>query len=96
MLSQVTALSTIPRALEIYDEIRRPFSQDIQRLSLRSGITVLMDKSGEVTLGPDHVQGDLLGSAEDLGKLFAWSWTTSVMPDWDRAVDAVKSIVNVS
>ncbi|TCD65214.1 hypothetical protein EIP91_002961 [Steccherinum ochraceum] len=86
LLSQVRSSSRIIDALAVYDEIRRPFSQNIQNLSLKTGIALFMDKKGDVPFGPTFEYGELENSAEDFSKLFDWSATTSVLPDRDRAL----------
>ncbi|TCD61471.1 hypothetical protein EIP91_008406 [Steccherinum ochraceum] len=86
VLSQVQSNSRCADALTVYDEIRRPFSQSIQRLALKTGIALFMDKKGEVPLGPTFEYGELEDSAEGFGKLFEWSATTSLLPDRDRAL----------
>ncbi|TCD65215.1 hypothetical protein EIP91_002962 [Steccherinum ochraceum] len=86
LLSQVRSNSRCIDALTVYDEMRRPFSQNIQNVSLKTGITLFMDKKGEVPLGPAFEYGELEDSAQDFGALFQWSATTSLLPDRDQAL----------
>lgn len=86
-LSKAHTLKNVPEALKIYDEVRRPFSQHIQRLSLRTGISQLMTKTGEVPVGETFEYGELEDDPEVLRQYYGWSWTTSVMPDRDRTLE---------
>ncbi|TCD65213.1 hypothetical protein EIP91_002960 [Steccherinum ochraceum] len=95
LLSQVQDNDRIIDALNVYDEVRRPFSQSIQDLSLRTGISLLMNKKGEVALGPDFEYGELEESSEDFSKLYGWSSTTSVMPDRDRALKRYRELTQI-
>ncbi|KAH8084326.1 hypothetical protein BXZ70DRAFT_1046108 [Cristinia sonorae] len=87
LLSRTESLPQLPEALRIYDTIRRPFSQSIQRKSLHVGIAELMDERGEVPLGPTPVYGRLLEDPEVMRSHYQWLLTTSLMPDRDRALE---------
>jgi len=90
-----TNLQTLPHVLQVYDAIRRPFSQDIVQRSRKSGMLY------DFLLSPSEADGvavDVAGdsAADNLARrsalaqqLMLWTNQTSVMDDRDRALQAL-------
>ncbi|KAI0799845.1 FAD/NAD(P)-binding domain-containing protein, partial [Irpex lacteus] len=101
-----TENSSIPTALRIYDTTRRPFAQQIQDLSFKTGEIAWLD-SPRVRMyrdsnnSEDSVAGD--GSIpervlrevieEDMVDVQRWTWTTDPMGDVERAVRELEAAV---
>ncbi|KAH9840776.1 FAD/NAD(P)-binding domain-containing protein [Rhodofomes roseus] len=93
-----TNRQTLPRVLQIYDAIRRPFSQDIMQRSRNSG------RLYEFGLSPTESEGDVVGmtghsAADDIARrsaalqrMLSWAVETSVMDDRDRALQALDRV----
>ncbi len=78
------SLKTLPLALKVYDEIRRPRSQEILRRSLDTGGLYFMQKGrmGEVfkeeSATAKFPAGALEEHAEDLRAAFQWTHTSDI------------------
>ncbi|KZT01925.1 FAD/NAD(P)-binding domain-containing protein [Laetiporus sulphureus 93-53] len=86
---------TLPRALQIYDSIRRPFSQWVVQHSRATGdfddlraaeFEKLSDTKGALS------EGQLAKISESLDSMFEWHMNTSVMPDRDRALELLNAM----
>jgi len=75
-----TTLETIPRALAVYDKIRRPFSSEIAVLSMQSART----------LSAWHA-GDLADLGERMTKEREWAWLTDMEDTLRDAVEMLDS-----
>ncbi|KAH8105384.1 hypothetical protein BXZ70DRAFT_1004888 [Cristinia sonorae] len=88
-----TTRETLPVALQVYDEIRRPFSQDILRRSYETGqIYYLQSRRLKDVTAEDSAAGDVTADTlenlcGDLREIFRWTWSTAVTSDCDQAVD---------
>ncbi|KAI0637653.1 FAD/NAD-P-binding domain-containing protein [Trametes polyzona] len=92
--------ATIPAALKIYDELRRPVAQMVARLSLHSGnlhnltdpeldgITPEQSASGK---GFTHEQLEKVG--ETLEKLKSWRWGTTIEKDCQTALERLQEAI---
>jgi len=91
-----TTTKTLPTALQVYDEIRRPFSQDIQCRSLAAGQLGTLNNAELLDVTEDQsfaggISLDALKRVDaELEELYDWTWTTSAMDDRDRAVKLLK------
>ncbi|KAG1878042.1 FAD/NAD(P)-binding domain-containing protein [Suillus subalutaceus] len=74
-----TTLETVPRALAIYDRLRRPFSSEVARRSMRSG--QLCASQEDVPL---HELGDTIT------KNWEWAWLTELDDALEEAVRLVE------
>jgi len=88
-----TTHETLPVALQVYDEIRRPFSQDILRRSYETGQIYYLqsrrvkDVTVESSAGGNVSSETLDGLCGDLREAFRWTWSTAVTTDCDQAID---------
>lgn len=77
-------------ALSIYDALRRPFSQHVQRLSFRLGEVYWLDtpRTARYPAGPgvDIALDDLHAVHAEIVDLHRWTWTTTLSADRERAV----------
>lgn len=97
-----TQHETITTALRIYDDVRRPFAQSIQDLSLKSGETVgLLSPRFQYITAEDSAKGAL--SASDLEHLHSdlmdtlrWTWTTTLRGDYDKALEILRGKLSQS
>ncbi|TCD71096.1 hypothetical protein EIP91_000190 [Steccherinum ochraceum] len=91
-----TTRETLPIALQTYDEIRRPFSQDILRRSYETGqIYYLQSRRMKDVTAESSANGSvstetLEGLCGDLREAFRWTWSTAVTSDCDQAVDLLR------
>ncbi|EIW74563.1 FAD/NAD(P)-binding domain-containing protein [Coniophora puteana RWD-64-598 SS2] len=72
---QRTTIATLPTALAVYDQIRRPFAQGIAAASMMNGLISGME-----------VGEPLSQMEESISKQWSWGWTTSLDPDVEKAV----------
>ena len=93
---------TIPQVLQAYDQVRRPFSQDIVRRSHRSGMMYcfqdghLKDVSAEDSAAGKIPLEQLEALRDDIAELLEWTWSTSAMGDRDRAVKLLHDMLEVA
>ena len=89
--------NTIGRALEVYDEVRRPFAQNVQELSFKVGQVVWLDSPSvhqycaeESAAGriPETVLRELV--TKDLADHFRWTWETDPQIDVQLAIQKLK------
>jgi len=83
-----TTLSTLTRALRIYDTVRRPYAQAVAETSRECGMLFTLNY-------PDLSSRDIVSSqatdklrviAETIRKKWAWAWDTTLDGDVQRAV----------
>jgi salicylate hydroxylase len=74
-----TTLETVPRALAIYDKLRRPFSSEVARRSMRSGQLCAFQEDV-----PLHELGDTIT------KNWEWAWLTDLDDALEEAVRLVE------
>ncbi|KAF8624148.1 hypothetical protein AX17_007211 [Amanita inopinata Kibby_2008] len=88
-----TTLETLDHALQVYDQVRRPFSLEVYRKSRLAGqymmlhpdvIDLTEDKDGVVD--GEQTRGKLLNLAEELTKNWEWSWTTRIDGEFEGAL----------
>lgn len=90
-------LKTLPRALQIYDQIRRPFSQRILQRSRLTGLhfNLLLpefkDVSEEASASGAVTKAQLENIGNAIGDLWLWASTTSIMDDRDMAVQLLEA-----
>ncbi|KAI0085592.1 hypothetical protein BDY19DRAFT_442598 [Irpex rosettiformis] len=97
-----TTKATIPSALAVYDEIRRPFAQHIQELSFKTGEIAWLDgprtqsySAEECAAGriPESVLQQTI--SEDMAGVQRWTWTTDPQADLKLAVEKLKAKVEL-
>lgn len=74
-----TTLETIPRALAIYDKLRRPFSSEVAQRSMRSGQLCAFQEDV-----PLHELGDTIT------KNWEWAWLTELDDALEEAIRLVE------
>lgn len=88
----------IPSALAIYDDTRRPFTQNVQELSYKAGQTVNLDSprtqsySAEASAAgaiPEKTVKEII--SEDLADCQKWTWATTPQADLGLAVQKLKA-----
>ncbi|CCL98472.1 uncharacterized protein FIBRA_00470 [Fibroporia radiculosa] len=99
ILSQPTVtLETLPQALQVYDAIRRPFSQNVQAMSRITGTVYdLNDKVVEELVGHDGISKPLsVNELEILGQkvedLMSWLRSTSALDERAAALEMLKTL----
>lgn len=100
MLSHpLVTLESLPHALKIYDEIRRPFSQEIVRRSRDMGRCYELLGPGFEHLTENASSYGVVTSAEleELGKsadgLIQWVGNTSIMGDRAKALELLDTVL---
>ncbi len=101
-----TENSSIPTALRIYDTTRRPFAQQIQDLSFKTGEIAWLDSprvrmyrdsnnSEDSVAGDGRIPERVLREVieEDMVDVQRWTWTTDPMGDVERAVRELEAAV---
>ena len=98
-----TTKETVSAALTVYDEIRRPFAQNIQELSFKAGEIAWLDgprtqsysvedsAAGRI---PESVVKEVV--AEDMADIQKWTWTTDPQSDLRLAVQKLKEKTNIN
>lgn len=96
VLARITPTSdnseSIIRALKVYNTIRRPASQNVQRLSRANGLTYeLNDDECQNISVQDSAAGMvpmelLAGINKKIEENFGWTWRTSIARDRDEAI----------
>ncbi|CCL98471.1 uncharacterized protein FIBRA_00469 [Fibroporia radiculosa] len=97
-----TTLENVDQVLKVYDEIRRPFSQEIVEKSRGNGLKydlrspglewMTEEKSVTSPLTPAQLE-ELGDSIEDA---FTWVKTTSVMDDLDKGIKRLEEVLQLS
>ncbi|KAH9921689.1 FAD/NAD(P)-binding domain-containing protein [Epithele typhae] len=88
--------ATLPEALEVYDALRRPVSQDVHRRSRQTGHTINLERAGwENVSAAESARGgfpkemlDRVGAA--IEEEMAWVGASSIMDDHARACEMVR------
>ncbi|KZT01919.1 FAD/NAD-P-binding domain-containing protein [Laetiporus sulphureus 93-53] len=86
---------TLPRALQIYDSIRRPITQWVVQHSRATGDFYDLRAAGFDTLSDTKgalSEGQLAKISKSLDGMFEWHLNTSVMPDRDRALELLDAM----
>jgi hypothetical protein len=98
-----TQRETLEHSLSVFDEIRRPFSQHIQDMSLEFGKTVRLGSSRMQAYSVEdssagRIPHDELMELmdEDVKALTRWTWTTTITEDLQLGVDKLKAKVTSS
>ncbi|KAI0923676.1 hypothetical protein AcW1_006568 [Taiwanofungus camphoratus] len=83
-----TTIAMIPRALKVYDAVRRPAAQRIATASRENGLLYTLNYPGLMFEHGDGEQSTKLLSeiAIRIRKSWEWAWDTTVDEDVDRAV----------
>ena len=85
-----TTKATLMLALRIYDEVRRPVAQQVQRHSLLTGQTLFLDRMEGVTVENSAAgfipEARILQQGEEVRQLYEWTCTTSALPDRNKAL----------
>ena len=98
-----TTKATIPSALAVYDEIRRPFAQNVQELSFKAGEIAWLDgprtqsySAEDSAAGriPESVVKEVV--AEDVAGIQKWTWTTDPQADLRLAMQKLKEKTNTN
>ena len=83
-----TTLTTLSMALKVYEEIRLPFANDIQRRSMESSDMFTFSDPRFTSL--DNATEADMGKLWDFGftvvESWKWAWTTDVEGDKNRAI----------
>ncbi|KAI0689374.1 hypothetical protein BC835DRAFT_255975 [Cytidiella melzeri] len=94
---------SIQRALEVYDEVRRPFAQHIQDLSFQYGDMLrlesprMMHYTTEDSIAGKISRDELMELLEqDTMDVQRWMWTTTPREDLERAIVKLRATANVS
>ncbi|KAL4249900.1 FAD/NAD(P)-binding domain superfamily protein [Abortiporus biennis] len=89
-----TTISTLPKILEIYDTIRRPFAQQAMNRSRENAMLYTLTFPGLTFDRPedyDDTQKRRLSEVcYRIRKNWEWVWTTTIDEDIDRAVDMLE------
>lgn len=90
-----TTKSTLSRALEAYDTVRRPFSQRVAHVSHENGLLYTMNFPGLMFNAPVTEDSD---GVSKLREIYArirmnweWAWETTVDGDVEVAVGMLES-----
>ncbi|OBZ71586.1 Salicylate hydroxylase [Grifola frondosa] len=83
---------TLPLALKVYDEIRRPFSQKVQQGSKEAGMLYEFINIGDDVGDENHAPSEL-NFGEALERLLGWTATGSAMGDRQRALQMVAECI---
>ena len=94
LASPFVTLKTLPQALKIYEEIRLPFANKIQRDSNATGdVLMFHDPRFSSLLGyarddgeTEVDQGKLWEIGHEFTELWKYAWTTDVEDEKDRAI----------
>ncbi|OCH96283.1 FAD/NAD(P)-binding domain-containing protein [Obba rivulosa] len=82
-----TSIATLPRALQIYDAVRRPFAQHVAKVSRDNGLLFTMNYPGLTLESPgEDVPRKLAELSSRIKKKWEWAWESSVDDDVERAV----------
>ncbi|THH08567.1 hypothetical protein EW145_g2622 [Phellinidium pouzarii] len=101
----LTTLSTLPVALKVYEDVRLPHANDVQRRSAENGHLYEFNDSRfaglDATLGDDDAQLNEVdaGKLRDLGHAatenWKWAWTTDIEDDRNMAIALLKERIEV-
>ncbi|KAH9929152.1 FAD/NAD(P)-binding domain-containing protein [Fomitopsis serialis] len=92
---------TLPVALQVYDALRRPFSQNVVQLSRSSGMSYRLNCPGFEALTEEQSYTGTISPAQldEVGKtvieLTSWNRDTSIMTDRDRALESLAAALRV-
>ncbi|KAH9926901.1 uncharacterized protein B0H18DRAFT_1084856 [Fomitopsis serialis] len=83
-----TTLSTLTRALRIYDAVRRPYAQDVAKTSRECGMLFTLNYPGlsSQDIANGQAADKLRVIAETIRKKWSWAWDTTLDGDIQRAV----------
>ena len=99
-------LETVPVVLRIYQEIRLPHANEIQRRSAQAAwlmsfqdplsAHIVDDPSGK---GSKECSGDDVGKLWELGhaivSLWMWAWSTDIENDREQAIDLLEKRLDI-
>ena len=91
-------LSNVSEALKVYDDLRRPFAQEIWRRSQTNGYLYHLRRLGwEHVTSEQSASGDypreLLGKlGEELENAVGWAMNGSILEDRDRVVNLLDKL----
>lgn len=85
----LTTLDTLPAALGVYDRVRRPFAELVQRKSRENGMLFTFQRHDVC----DNSPATLADLAYSVRTNWEWAWSTSVDGDVERAVRMLESEV---
>ena len=71
-------------ALQVYDEVRRPFAQHVQELSFQAGRIMQLDYCDAEN--PQSSSEDVKKVMQDMNNAHKWIWTSNSQDGGDEAV----------
>lgn len=91
-------LATLPAALAVYDDVRRPFSQGVQEGSQKNGMNYQLRRAGwENVSAEDSRAGryprellDVL--VQELSEITAWTRDTSILNEREGVVERIAAL----
>jgi salicylate hydroxylase len=93
-----TQRETVVHALKVFDEIRRPFAQHVQDMSLEAGKVIFLGNARmQSYTAEDSAAGKIPHDqlteliAQDAKQLQQWTWTATVTKDLQFAIDQLKA-----
>ena len=92
-------LANLPTALAIYDDVRRPYSQGVQRGSARNGDNYHLCRAGWESVSVEDSRAgrhphELLGRLqEELRNQTRWLFETSILDERDALRERVAALV---
>ena len=98
--SPTVTLSNLPAALKIYDDLRRPFSQGVQRGSERNGANYHLRRAGsgweniseEDSRAGRYPREWLTDIAEDVQAQMRWTFEANIEDDRARVADRLAAL----
>ncbi|KAI0090694.1 FAD/NAD(P)-binding domain-containing protein [Irpex rosettiformis] len=89
----------IERALKVYDEIRRPFSQQVQQWSFEAGQSIWLEGSQMQKYSAEdssmgripHDELETVLRVDTFGK-YHWVWQTTLTPDRELAIEKLRVV----
>ena len=90
---------TLPEALKVYDEVRRPFANEIVRKSAASGRlyefnepeSIIVEDFGKTEKVGESDAGLLWNVGHSVCDRWKWAWTTTIDGDQERAAKLLAS-----
>lgn len=88
---------TVKQVLQVYDEVRRPFSQNVLKLSYETGQLYCLespqfaDVTAEESARGKVPLSEMKALSEELGEILRWTWTTTIQGDRDVATQKLKT-----
>ncbi|KZP07956.1 FAD/NAD(P)-binding domain-containing protein [Athelia psychrophila] len=87
--------SSLPRVLQIYDEVRRPKASNVWHLSRTNGLIYEFNGAGceHVGMYDDNVSSEMLAKiGKEAEEHWEWAWKTSAEEDREQAVSMLSEL----